>query len=367
VESNRVDSNRVDSNRGKAWAIAACLLMAAMLVGSVLLPIPYLARSPGPIFNILGESDGKPVLEIEGAKSFPTTGTLDMTTVAESGGTAGAMTVGAAVAALIERDTSVLPDEDAINGVDISDSREFEVQVFDASQSNALGAAAAFLKRPVESQPVVMDVVPDSPAAGKLLPGDIVQSVAGLKVTDAKQVGKLIGGQPSGTSFEFEVDRPGLQPLQKFTITSRTSPQEPDRAVVGILVDNHYSSDFEAVVNLDNIGGPSAGLMLSLGMVDRLTEADLLAGRHVAGTGTIDGEGAVGGIGGIDKKMIAAQGAGAELFLAPKTNCPEVVASTPSGLAVVPVATVDEAVAAIEAWRGSRDLPTCVTALAQNR
>jgi Lon-like protease len=347
------------ASRGRVWATVAMALIALVVIASAVVPIPYLARSPGPIFDILGESDGKPVLEIKDTKSYPTTGSLDMTTVAESGGDAGVLTIGAAVAGLFSSETSVVPDEDYLNGVSKDDERQLQEQVFDASQSNALGAAATYLKRPVHAKPVIMDVVPGSPSDGKLSAGDIVVSVNGKSVTDAAGVGDIVSKQPAGTTFSFVVGGSGGKAARTMKVTSAPSPEDPERAVVGILVNNHYSSDFRAVVNLSDIGGPSAGLMLALGMVDRLTPDDLVANRRVAGTGTIDGDGAVGAIGGVDKKMLAAQSAGAELFIAPADNCDEVVSATPEGLQVVPVRTLADAVTALHTWRGGGRLASC--------
>lgn len=93
-------------------------------------------------------------------------------------------------------------------------------------------------------------------------------------------------------------------------------------------------------------GGPSGGMIFAIGVIELLTEKDLLHGRHIAGTGTISTDGKVGAIGGINEKIRAAQKAGATLFLAPAGNSSE-IAHTPSGIQVVIVSTLNEAVAAL--------------------
>lgn len=341
------------SRRGKVWAVIAGVLTMLTVTAAVLAPIPFVARSPGPVFDILGTHQDKPVLQIDGAKSYPTTGVLDMTTVSETGGSAGPMNVGTALVGLFMPDTSVLPDETAgqVN------SRQADEAIFDASQSQALGAAAGYLERPVSSQVVVLEVVPGSAAEGQLEPGDVVIALDGARITDRRQIVEGIGSQPPGTTFDFTVKREGER--ESVSVTSRPDDQDPEHGLVGILADNRYRSDFTATVNLDGIGGPSAGLMLSVGMVDKLTPDDLLSGRKVAGTGTIDGEGVVGPIGGIDKKMLAAHDAGAELFIAPKGNCVDVVAAQPDGLQVVPVATLTQAIKALQDWQADRPLLGC--------
>lgn len=339
------------SRRGRAWVVAALVLTVLTVAAAVLAPIPFVVRSPGPVFDILGTVDDKPVLEIAGAPSYPTTGVLDMTTVAESGGPTGAMNVGTALVGLVTSDASVLPD------LAPERDRSLDEAVFDASQSQALGAAARYLDRPVRSAVMVQQVSSGSASDGQLEAGDRIVRIDGHPVRDRGQVVEQVSGQPPGTRFTIVVRRDG-QP-RRVTVVSRPDPDDPQRGLIGIVLTNAYFSDFTATVNLDGIGGPSAGTMLALGMIDKLTPGDLLAGHTIAGTGTIDGDGLVGPIGGIDKKMLAAQAAGAQLFLAPADNCPEVVDATPDGLTVVPVARLGQAVTAIEDWKANRPVPGC--------
>lgn len=339
--------------RARFWAVLAIALSVVVVTGAVLVPIPFVSRSPGPVFDILGTNENKQVLVISGTKTHPTTGVLDMTTVAESGGTSGQITVGSALVGLFMPDTTVVPDDSAAEPGD----REVQEAIFRDSTSGALGAAARYLDRPVRSYATVLQVVAGGASEGLLQTGDTVVAIDGKKIDTREDVSAAISGQPAGTTFAITVERDGKERVVE--VTSRQDPDDPAKAVIGVLLDDQYRSDFKATVNLDNIGGPSAGLMLSIGMVDRLTPGDLLGGRTVAGTGTIDGQGQVGAIGGIDKKMIAAQQAGAELFLAPADNCPDVVGSQPDGLPVVPVATLTEAITALEDWRAGRPLPGC--------
>lgn len=341
------------TERGRAWVITALVLTVLTVAAAVLAPIPFVARSPGPLFDILGTVDDKPVLVIDGAESYPTTGVLDMTTVAESGGSAGPINVGTALVGLFSSDTSVLPDEDA----DEPDSRQAQEAVFDASQSQALGAAAGYLDRPVTSQVVVVQVLPDSAADGVLEAGDVIVAVDGDPIRGREELVTKVRASPPGTTIRFRIKRAGE--VQTVSVTSRPDPDDPESALVGIVPENRYRSDFTATVNLDGIGGPSAGLMLAVGMVDKLTPGDLLLGRRVAGTGTVDGNGVVGAIGGIDKKMLAAQEAGAELFIAPRDNCTEVLASQPEGLEVAAVADLDQTMTVLQDWRDNKPVRGC--------
>ena len=118
---------------------------------------------------------------------------------------------------------------------------------------------------------------------------------------------------------------------------------------LGIFLATSFEFPFDVSIALDDVGGPSAGMMFALGIIDRLTPEGMTEGRHFAGTGTIDSAGNVGPIGGIAQKMVGASDAGAEFFLAPADNCGEVVGNIPAGLGVVRVSTLDEARSAVEA------------------
>lgn len=121
-------------------------------------------------------------------------------------------------------------------------------------------------------------------------------------------------------------------------------------------------SGVKVSMHVDNIGGPSAGMMYSLGLIDKLTAAQETGGKTIAGTGTIDTKGEVGAIGGIRLKMLGAKRDGATWFLAPKADCNEVVRHVPKGLRDVQVSTLDEAYKAVVAiGQGKGDaLPHCV-------
>jgi PDZ domain-containing protein len=101
-------------------------------------------------------------------------------------------------------------------------------------------------------------------------------------------------------------------------------------------------------LDVKETGGPSGGMIFTLGVIEELTPQDLLQGRKVAGTGTIDLNGKVGPIGGIDEKLIAAKRAGATIFLAPRSNCSEIT-SVPKGITLFAIRTIDDAVKALSA------------------
>jgi PDZ domain-containing protein len=149
------------------------------------------------------------------------------------------------------------------------------------------------------------------------------------------------------------------QAAQTVTITPVKSGTS---VVLGIGAGMNYTFPFNVSIQLNNVGGPSAGQMFALGIIDKLTPGSLNGGKKVAGTGTIDNEGNVGAIGGIRQKMYSARSAGATWFLAPASNCDEVTGHIPSGLKVVAVKTLDNSLAALKAIStggNTGSLPTC--------
>jgi PDZ domain-containing protein len=142
--------------------------------------------------------------------------------------------------------------------------------------------------------------------------------------------------------------------------TIRTKAAEDGRAIVGITTRDDADYPFTVEISLQDVGGPSAGLMFALGIVEKLTPGSLTDGAHVAGTGTIDDAGHVGAIGGITQKLIGARRAGATVFLVPPGNCAEALRNRPDGLRLVKARTLSSTVAALDRLREGRSgVPGC--------
>jgi PDZ domain-containing protein len=212
---------------------------------------------------------------------------------------------------------------------------------------------------PTEEAIVVTVVAGGSPADGVVKAGDEIVSVNGKAVSSPADVGKEVRKGEIGDTVTLEVlraEEPGAEPtpttLEVVTVAN-PKPEDPNAApqpYMGIVVGVAYEAPFDIEFADSNVGGPSAGMMFSLGIIDMLTEGQLNGGKHVAGTGTIDPEGNVGPIGGIQQKLVGARDAGAEIMLAPQDNCAEVVGNIPDGLLVVPVSTLGQARDTLETW-----------------
>lgn len=350
------------SRQARVVIISVCVLLILLGV-AFLLPVPYVKLSPGPTYNVIGVRDDQPVIAIEGAQTYPVTGELDMTTVMESGGPRGGLTFVDALASWVDPNDAVVPREllypDDVSGEEV---KQRQAALFSTSQSNAIAAAAVFLKRPVNPHVVVSAVYAGTPSDGLLLPGDKVRAVDGVDVDVPTDVSSRIRSSPAGTTFTLTVlrtDADGVESEQEIKVTSEPNPDDPAVPYIGVGVGTYYTSDFQAQFSLEDIGGPSAGLVFTLGIIDLLNPDDLTAGKHVAGTGTIAPDGSVGPIGGIRQKLAGARASGAELFLMPRAHCAEARDHVPDGLAVTPVSTLDEAVQALQVFAAGGALPTC--------
>jgi len=347
------------SRRGWMLIISAATTLVLVAVAFVL-PVPFVKLAPGPTYNVIGERDGRPVIDISGTDTFPSSGDLDMTTVLESGGPRGGLTFVDAIASWLNPSDAVVPREllfpDDVSGEDV---QKRQAMLFSTSESNAIAAALTYLHRPVKTQVVVSAVYPDTPADAVLSPKDEFVSIDGTPVEQATEVAKTIRAAPIGTTFDIAVRRDGAE--QTVSVTSVPNPDDPTIPQIGIGVDTLYSADFPIDFTLKDVGGPSAGLMFATGIVDKLTPGDLAAGHHIAGTGTIQPDGTVGPIGGIRQKLAGARNAGATLFVMPEKHCAEIEGHVPDGLTVVPVGTLTDSVNAIEAYVSGKAVASCPT------
>ena len=345
------------SKRARVLLLSASSLAVLVLV-ALLLPVPFIRLAPGPTFDVIGDLDGKPVIQITGTATYPTTGELNMTTVLESGGPRGGLTFIGALSSWFNSADAVIPRElvypDDVSGAQV---RAEQAALFSTSEADAVGAAMNYLDVPVTTEVVVSSVTLDAPASGRLEPGDEILAVNGTAVTDPAMVSAMVRKAPIGTTFTFSIERDDVK--QDVQVTSAASPSDPATPYVGIGVAVLEQPAFDVGINVGNVGGPSAGLMLSVGIIDKLTPGSLTHGRIIAGTGTIKPDGKVGPIGGIRQKLTGARSSGAELFLMPASHCKEAAGHVPDGLTVTPVKTLSEAVSAIESWTAGKSVPAC--------
>jgi PDZ domain-containing protein len=343
--------------------IVSGALLAGLVAAAALLPVPYVIFRPGPLTDVLGEGDDGPIISAQGVRTYPTDGTLKLTTVGVTPADAPVDLV-SALQAWVDPNKAVVPRDAVYPDNQTSEQAQQEnAAVFAGSQELARVAALRYLGYdvPVEPDQVqVAQVLPDGAAAGTLEPGDVILAVDGEPVTSPDDVVQRVSATPPGDDVAMRIERDGR--ARDVQVPTKASQTDPDKAAIGVIVSPSWQLPVDISVDVPGqIGGPSAGLIFTLGIVDRLTPGALVDGRAVAGTGEIAPDGTVGPISGIQQKIAGAREQGTELFLAPRGNCAAVRGAEPGDMVVVPVQTLDDAVAAVEAYTAGEvdDLAGC--------
>ena len=345
------------SRRAGSWLVAVFVgIVIAALMG--LVNVPYAILKPGPITNTLGNGpDGKPLITVGGKDTYPTAGALDFATVAVFGGPGNPVNVWDWIAGNLDRTTTVVPEGQLFpKGVTPKQVDDENAAEMASSQQGAIAVALRGLGQQVPEVVSINDLTEDSPARGVLRAGDVVVSIDGAVVTTPDAVRAAIRAYGPGERVAFTVRRDG-----KEMVVTVTTGGSQGRTVVGVFLRTVFDFPVKVSINAGDVGGPSAGMMFSLGVYDKLTPGALTGGANIAGTGTIDSVGTVGSIGGIRQKLVGAKRGGATWFLAPADNCNEVVGHIPDGLQVVKVATFTQARDAVKAIAAKRttSLPHC--------
>ena len=354
-------ADRGVSPRLVTMAVAALATFSLMLV-TMLLPVPYAVQAPGPVIDTLGDVDGVELIHIEGTETYETSGALQLTTVTTAGGPGYPVDSGGVIRGWLSPTTTVAPVELFFDpGQSQDEIDQTSAQQMISSQQNATVAALTELGYDVPAELTVVGTQQGSGADGVAQDGDrIVGIVAGdkeVEVVTFADLADVLAATPPGSTVDLVVDRDG----ERVALPVVTGDDGRGGSVLGVFLDGEFDYPVDVRIQIENVGGPSAGTMFALGIIDMLTPGEMTGGHNVAGTGTVSLGGLVGAIGGIQQKMAGARAADAEYFLAPLANCGEVVGHVPAGLRVVAVSTLAEARAAVEAIGAgdTADLPTC--------
>jgi PDZ domain-containing protein len=315
-------------------------LFAAAILAIVAwnIELPYLAFSSGPV------SDAADAITTEEVEVFPPEGELLMLTVVSQD-----VNIFEALIAGVDP-TIDLVRKEAIRRADESDEdyRRRVLEQMDDSQTRAITVAMSHLGfEMVPIQVLITDTVEGKPAAEKLDPGDTLNSVDGVSVSGAAQLREILAGRSVGDVVVLEVTRAG----SLLTIEVELAPRDddPEEPMLGVLVGEVTAPPFPVSIEAGNVGGPSAGMMHALAIIDILTPGEMTQGKVVAGTGTIQLDGTVGSIGGIRQKVVGAEAAGAEFILVPEGNYERALTAEFDTIEIVPVGHLDEAIDFLEA------------------
>jgi PDZ domain-containing protein len=345
------------NRRSTALSVAAVCLVALFGV-AFLAPMPYVVMSPGVTENTLGAVQGHPVVIIKGHRTYPTDGHLNLTTVSVTSADF-SVRLPQVLNAWWSRDQIVLP-RDVIYPPDQSVKQVQQQNTQEMVDSQSAAVVAGLQAAGIDTFHVqVVSVEDGAPAAGALRAGDVIRSVNGAPVASSTALVDAISALQPGSRVRLGIVRGGSP--QTVTVTTQPSSDDPQQSRIGIRVQD--VPPFTVDIRLgQEIGGPSAGLMFSLAIYDKLTPGALTGGRFIAGTGTITVDGQVGEIGGIQQKIIGAYDAGARYFLVPAGNCAEATGASVAGkIDLIRVTSLAVAVHALNALRtgDTAAVPTC--------
>lgn len=349
-----------ERSRVVGWLLLVFTVATTLVLS--LLPAPYVIDQPGPTYDTLGEvsTEDGPVALISAptVADYPQSGELRLTTVTRVGNPDSLPSWWSVMAAWLTREKSVMPVDAAFPpGFTVEQNREAARIDMENSQQEAIAAAFDYVNIPYTSFVQVEGVVEGGPSEGVIEEGDVIAQAAGVQVSDVTQLRSLIADSGVQRAITITLERDGDQ--RDVSVVPRMSDGPRPIPAIGVLVSGRYNFSTTVDIQLENVGGPSAGLIFALGVVEKLTPEEIVPPAVIAGTGTITASGQVGGVGGVRHKAFGAAEAGARLFLIPEENCDQVGGVTISGMDIVPVNTLDEAVDVLAASRGGSPLPSC--------
>lgn len=316
--------------------VAGALMGLALVFAVGFVRLPYYAVGPGPADEVI------PLIHVGGGRqTYPPSGKLIMTTVSFY-----QVTGLQALQAWFDPNLSLVADEVLYPpGLDHVTEEQRSRSQMDQSKIDA----AIVVLNELEDYPkshgtgaLIEQTFPGCPADGELFSGDVILAIDGETVDSRRDASDLIGAAAPREPLDFRVRAAGE--THDVEVAKRRCAGSEDPLVGISLVDNF---PFPIEISSGNVGGPSAGLMFSLGLYDLLSSSDLTAGRTIAGTGTIDPDGKVGPIGGITDKVVAAERVGATVFLVPTRNMAELEGVDTGDMRLIEVATFDDAVDAL--------------------
>ena len=332
-------------------------VLTLLILGSLFLPAPFVMLAPGDPQNVLGSA-----IKISGTDTYPTTGKLSVTAVMitdpDSYITAFDIFYG-----WVDKNRAVLPrDRVYPDGETAAEAVREGAAEMNSSQINATAAALSYLGYQIPSKLVVVGVSEQSNAHKVILLKDQLLSIDKIKLNNTTDVLSYLEDKKAGEVVSVEINRSGVGVMIK---EIALSPRPDGSAFIGINIQEQFDFPFDVKIKLDETGGPSGGLIFALGIVEKLTQADLIRSRNIAGTGTITTDGLVGPIGGIAEKIIGAKNDGVDLFFTPINNCqdinnPDQIGAGKGGksMKIVPVATLAEAIEVLKLPENAK-LPSC--------
>lgn len=346
LDPGRSEDGTPATRRAPRWPIVLAAVVLVVGVAVLLLwpvKVPYYAMSPGPVEEV---SD---LVTIDEEATFESDGELYLLTVGLR-----EVNMFEWVEAQFDAETDLIEREKIRpSGVTQEEVTRRNLESMNESIDTAVFVALAHLGydvRFVGDGAEVLEVVADSPAEGNLEVGDVVTAVDEERVATADEAADRIRAHGIGDTITLS----GTRGEEGFSVEVTLGPH-PDlegAPMVGVVFDTaNLQLDLPIDVRIDsrNIGGPSAGMMYALTVIDLLTEGDLTKGHRIAGTGTIRFDETVGPIGGVRQKVFAARGIGAEYVFVPIDNLEDALTAAGDEIQVVGVETLQDALDFLDA------------------
>ena len=336
--------------------ITAAVLLTMVIIGTAsgfLFKTDYVAFVPG------SSRDTEPFLVVEGIEDFPSDGELHLTTVRVRD----RVSLWGYLWYQVDDDAELVQRSQVFGDRSAEENREINLERMASSKDLATAVALERLgySTIVGDGVFVLQTVEDTPAAELLERGDVIVGVEGEPVVSPTQLVEAIGGRAPGDFITIEVERGGNGVVEEIPVTLAAREDDATRAFLGVAsserVDLDLDVGFSVELGSDNIGGPSAGLAFTLAVLDQLTEGELTGGQKVAVTGTIQVDGSVGSVGGVEQKAAAVRDEGVTTFIVPtaleEPTIELVREAAGPGVTVIPVADLDGALAALESLGGN--------------
>ncbi|GGO97020.1 hypothetical protein GCM10011612_08610 [Actinomyces gaoshouyii] len=352
------------------WLLAWVALGILAFIAAATIPVPKVIESPGRTWNVLGtvQSEGQStdLISVSGAETYHAQGALRMTTVAVSGCPGYPVTALDVIHAWFDSDEVVL-DRDQVCPESVTAEQQHKVEQAQMTSSQDAAVTAALMETGLaDSMVLTVRGTTQERGDGVFKAGDVIRTItpAGgqtTTLTTYAQLQELMTTIVPGAQVQVVVSRDGRDITLAMTTLAPGRDSGREGSLLGVMLDVRAKSDVNATFSLSDVGGPSAGSMFALGIVDKITPGDLTGGKDIAGTGTISSDGTIGPIGGIAQKMAGASNAGSRYFLAPASNCGDVLGHEPEGMEVYAVSNLHEAVRAVEgiAADDASSLTTC--------
>jgi PDZ domain-containing protein len=325
------------------------LVVVGFLLSAALVELPYYAFRPGSV------RDTSTLISVDGADTYDADGSISYTTVSLR-----QVTLLGLAAGWLDDDVDIKSRDDVLGPRDADENRQLNLALMDTSKQVATQVALEKLGYQVDvsvTGEIVLEVQEDSPADGVMEAGDTIVAVDGEKLDDPDDLARLLDDNKPGDKVPVTIQPFNTTDDKDVTLTLAPKPDDPEQGMMGVTVQPtgvEFDFPFDVAFDTGDVGGPSAGLAFTLGLIDLLTPGELTGGVPVAVTGEIHSDGSVGPVGGTGQKAAAVREAGIDVFLVPSDDY-DAALEHAGDVKVVKVDTLDDALDALADLGGNAD------------